>query len=56
MLAVQIMLGIYGFVIVVALVNWLIMPRLNHWLMRHGARDPQGIPEAVEDREISVAR
>jgi hypothetical protein len=26
---------------VVALVNWLIMPRLNHWLMRHGARDPQ---------------
>lgn len=41
MLAVQIMLGIYGFVMVVALVNWLIMPRLNNWLMRHGARDPQ---------------
>ncbi|MEQ1596858.1 MAG: hypothetical protein ABL985_17325 [Casimicrobium sp.] len=41
MLALQIMLGIYGVVIVVALLNWLVMPRLNHWLMRHGARDPQ---------------
>lgn len=41
MLALQVMLGIYGLVIVGALLNWLIMPRLNHWLMRHGARDPQ---------------
>jgi hypothetical protein len=41
MLALQVMLSIYGVVIVGALLNWLIMPRLNHWLMRHGARDPQ---------------
>ena len=41
MLAIQVMLCVYAAVIAIALVSWFIMPRLNDWLMRHGARDPQ---------------
>ena len=41
MVAIQIMLGIYAAVIAVAVCGALIAPRMQRWLIRRGARDPQ---------------
>ncbi|MBL8309162.1 MAG: hypothetical protein JNL19_01950 [Burkholderiales bacterium] len=41
MVAIQVMLGVYAGVIAVAALYALIWPRLQRWLIRHGARDPQ---------------
>jgi len=40
MLAIQVMLGVYAVVISAAVVYALVWPRLQRWLIRHGARDP----------------
>jgi len=41
MLALQVMLSIYAIVLVIAVINALVAPALQRWLIRHGARDPQ---------------
>ena len=41
MLAIEIMLGIYGLIVVVALISGVVAPRLNHWYLRRGDRDMQ---------------
>ncbi len=41
MLAIEIMLGIYGLIVVVALISGVVAPRLNHWYLLRGDRDMQ---------------